>query len=111
MTSTLLTHEKSHFTEGVSLPYTKITILTPAHNEEDVIEQCILSIKKLQRPSNIDLEPVALVRLNTYAECTISHALLKRQWNLVYGTVIRNCYFFWAFIHLQTWALDQMFFI
>ena len=38
----------------------KVTILTPAHNEENTIGRCILSVKNLDCPANIQLEHVII---------------------------------------------------
>jgi len=40
--------------------FMKVSILTPAHNEENVIERCILSVKKLILPKNVHLEHVVI---------------------------------------------------
>lgn len=37
-----------------------VTIITPAHNEENTIEKCIESIKNLKRPENVELEHVVV---------------------------------------------------
>lgn len=36
----------------------KVTIITPAHDEENTIEKCIESVKQLNKPENIELEHV-----------------------------------------------------
>ena len=41
----------------------KVKILTPAHNEEDVIERCILSVKKLAIPRNESLSEIAIDKM------------------------------------------------
>jgi len=36
----------------------KVTIITPAHNEENTIEKCIESVKNLTKPESVELEHV-----------------------------------------------------
>lgn len=63
---------------------TKITIITPAHNEEENIEKCIQSVKALIVPEDIELEHVVVLDRctdNTEAICKRYNVkTLKKDW-------------------------------
>lgn len=70
----------------LNLKRLKISIITPAHNEENTIEKCIKSVKNLKIPENVELEHVVVADRCT--DRTVE--ICKRQGITVFEKTFHN---------------------
>ncbi len=54
----MINNSTSSIDPSMNMKRLKITIITPAHNEENTIEKCIESVRNLKIPENVELEHV-----------------------------------------------------